>query len=413
MEFSPKLIMPFSFNLEVISPTSKARTSRLITPHGEVQTPVFMPVGTQGSVKAVAPWELERLGAQIILGNAYHLYLRPGHERVARLGGLHQFTGWSRPMLTDSGGFQVFSLAHIRQISDDGVAFRSHIDGSDHFLSPERVMEIEQALGADIAMVLDEPSAYPSAPEQVRAATERTHRWAERCLLAHSRSDQALFAIVQGGFEPELRRWSTEALVAMDFPGYAIGGLSLGEPKEQTWAMVDAVTGGLPAEKPRYLMGVGSPEDVLEAIYYGVDMFDSSFPTRIARNGALLMPTGRANIRNARFADDNEPPLPGCDCAACAHFSAAYLRHLFMSQELLAFQLASIHNLRFMVRLVEQARFAIEQGVFEAFRTQFLAQYQSPDAEVRADQKAKWMAARNRRPLTQGAEESIPSDAQG
>ena len=302
--------MPFSFNLEVISPTSKARTGRLSTPHGEVQTPVFMPVGTQGSVKAVAPWELERLGAQIILGNAYHLYLRPGHERVARLGGLHQFTGWSRPLLTDSGGFQVFSLAHIRQISDDGVAFRSHIDGSDHFLSPERVMEIEQALGADIAMVLDEPSAYPSAPEQVRAATERTHRWAERCLLAHSRSDQALFAIVQGGFEPDLRRWSTEALVTMDFPGYAIGGLSLGEPKEQTWAMVDAVTGGLPAEKPRYLMGVGSPEDVLEAIYYGVDMFDSSFPTRIARNGALLMPTGRANIRNAASPTTTSRPSP-------------------------------------------------------------------------------------------------------
>ncbi len=387
------------FALQHTSPNTKARLGRLTTAHGEVQTPVFMPVGTQGTVKAVAPWELHKLGAEIILGNAYHLYLRPGHQRIAELGGLQRFTGWNGPMLTDSGGFQVFSLAHISKVSEEGVAFRSHIDGSDHFLSPEKVMEIEQALGSDIAMVLDQPANLESTRDESYAWTDRTHRWAQRCIDAHSRDGQALFGIVQGGFDVELRRWSTETLMQMPFAGYAVGGLSVGEPKDVTWSMVNASTDILPADKPRYLMGVGSPEDVVAAIASGIDMFDSSFPTRIARNGALLMPTGRVNIKNAQFTDENRPVLEGCDCAACVNFSAAYLRHLFMSQELLAYQLASIHNLRFMIRLVEDARSAIQAGTFPAFREAFLSSYQSTDEEVRVTQKAKWLAARERKPL--------------
>jgi queuine tRNA-ribosyltransferase len=342
---------------------------------------------------------LRALGAQIILGNAYHLYLRPGHEAVARAGGLQRFTGWDGPMLTDSGGYQVFSLAHIRRINDDGVLFRSHLDGSEHLLSPERVMEIEQALGADIVMVLDEPSPFPSTREATRAATERTHLWARRCRAAHSRQDQALFAIVQGGLEMDLRRWSAQTLREMAFPGYAIGGLSLGEPKERTWEMVNVVVPELPADRPRYLMGVGSPEDIIEGISRGIDMFDCSFPTRIARNGALLTPVGRVNIRNARFRDATGPVLEDCDCDTCASFSAAYVHHLFRCEELLAYQLASVHNLRFLVRLVEQARAAIAVGSFPAFAAAFLDGFSAPEPAVRAEQKAKWLAARNRKPL--------------
>lgn len=300
-------------------------------------------------------------------------------------------------MLTDSGGFQVFSMAHIRRVSDEGVRFRSHIDGSDHFLTPEKVVEIEEALGADIAMVLDEPSPYPSSHEATLTATERTHRWAERSLAAHGRPDQALFGIVQGGLEPDLRRWSAQTLVDMGFPGYAIGGLSLGEPKASTWEMVEVVAQCLPEDRPRYLMGVGSPEDVLEAIARGVDMFDCSLPTRVARNGALLTPEGRINIRNTRYKDQGAPVMEGCDCATCASFSMAYLHHLVLSQELLAYQLASIHNLRFMVRLAEQARTAICAGTYERFYRSFAAGYQGTDPQVRAEQKAKWLASQSNR----------------
>ncbi|MBI2888168.1 MAG: tRNA guanosine(34) transglycosylase Tgt [Chloroflexi bacterium] len=412
--------MSFSFTLDSTDPDSRARAGRLSTPHGEVLTPVFMPVGTQGTVKAVAPRDLRELGAQIVLGNAYHLYLRPSHETIARLGGLHRFTGWDGPMLTDSGGFQVFSLAHIRKVTEEGVLFRSHLDGSQHFLSPEVVMEVEEALGADIAMALDQPAPYPSSYEETRAATELTHRWAERCLAAHRRPDQArpggqaLFGIVQGGLEPDLRRWSAQTLVQMGFPGYAIGGLSLGEPKERTWAMVDIVAPLLPPEKPRYLMGMGSPVDLLEGVVRGIDMFDCSFPTRIARNGALLTPEGRVNIRNARFRDEAGPVLPDCDCATCSTFSAAYLHHLFVSQELLAYQLASVHNLRFMVRLMERARAAIVAGTFEELYHTFVAGYQESDPEVRAEQKARWLAARQRKDVLTAqqtrAQTSAPAD---
>ena len=384
----------FSFRSDIQCPDTHARTGWLGTAHGEIETPVFMPVGTQGTVKAVAPWDLRTLGAKIILGNAYHLYLRPGHERIAQLGGLQEFTGWHGPMLTDSGGFQVFSLAHISSVDDDGVRFRSHIDGSEHHLTPERVMEIEQALGADVAMVLDEPVGFPSPFEETRSATERTHRWAARCLRNHTKGDQALFAIVQGGLDGDLRRHSATTLAAMDFPGYAIGGLSLGAPKTETWRMVEATVAALPLEKPRYLMGVGSPLDLLDGVARGVDMFDSSFPTRIARNGALLTAEGRVNIKNARFRNQAGPIQVGCDCLACAEFSAAYVHHLFMSNELLSFQLATIHNLRFIVRLMEDVRSAIRDGRFDAFRHAFSAGHIETDPEVRTLQKAKWKAAR-------------------
>lgn len=377
----------------------EARVGVLETPHGPVQTPAFMPVGTQGTVKAVPPWDLQRLGASMVLGNAYHLYLRPGHEAVARLGGLHRFVGYDGPMLTDSGGFQVFSLAHIRQISDDGVVFRSHLDGSEHSLSPEKVMEVEEALGADVAMVLDEPVPYPTSVGDTEAATRRTHAWAERCRWAHTRPDQALFAIVQGGLDEGLRRWSAQTLTEMDFPGYAIGGLSLGEPKEETWRMVVTVTAELPGDKARYLMGVGSPDDLLQGIAQGVDLFDSSFPTRIARNGAFLTYEGRVNIKNARFEGEARPVLEGCDCPACERFSAAYMHHLFKAEELLGYHLASLHNLRFMLRLAEEARTAIASGRFRAFATEFLERFKAPDPEVRAEQKARWLAARERRGL--------------
>lgn len=358
-----------------------------------------MPVGTQGTVKGVPPWDLAKLGASMVLGNAYHLYLRPGHEQIAKLGGLHRFTGWSGPMLTDSGGYQVFSLAHIRRISDDGVVFRSHLDGSEHFLSPEKVMEIEEGLGGDVAMVLDEPVPFPTTPEDTEVAAGRTHRWAARCKEAHRRPGQALFAIVQGGLEPELRHWSARTLREMDFPGYAIGGLSLGEPKEQTWRMVEAVVPELPAENVRYLMGVGSPDDLIEGIARGIDLFDCSFPTRIARNGAFLTPDGRVNIRNARFDGDPGPVFDGCDCPACATFSTAYLHHLFKCEELLGYHLASLHNVRFMIRLAEEARVAIGEGRYRAFADGFLSRFQPPDPEVRAEQKAKWLATRERRGL--------------
>ena len=406
----------FRFTLESTSsddpqarlPVGQARTGRFETAHGRVRTPVFMPVGTQASVKAVPPWDVKEIGAQIVLGNAYHLYLRPGHQRVARLGGPHRFMGWDGPILTDSGGFQVFSLAHNRKVSDDGVAFRSHLDGSEHMLTSEKVMEIEQALGGDIIMVLDEPAGYPSDYQHAREATERTHRWAERCKAAQARPDQALFAIVQGGLFADLRRWSARELVAMDFPGYAIGGLSLGESKQEMWDAVEATVPELPADRPRYLMGVGSPEDLVEGVARGIDMFDCSFPTRIARNGALLTPEGRLNIRNARYVDQEAPALDGCDCVACTRFSAAYLHHLFLAKELLAFQLATLHNLRFMVRLMDDMRAAIELGTFARFREEFLSRFQPVDPSVRSEQKARWAQSRDKKLST-----ALPEPVEG
>ncbi len=350
---------------------SRARRGRIQTAHGVVETPVFMPVGTQGTIKSLSPDEVRSLGAQIILGNTYHLSLRPGAERIARLGGLHAFMAWPGPILTDSGGFQVFSLATIRRIDEDGVTFQSHIDGSRHRITPERCMEIQELLGSDIAMCFDECTPYPVTREYARASMERTIRWAQRCRNAWKRRDQALFAIVQGGVFADLRLECAEALKAMDFPGYAVGSLAVGEPKEILLEVLDTVVPELPVDKPRYLMGVGMPEDLIEGVRRGIDMFDCVVPTRNARNGMLFTSWGAVQIKNSRYTDDPRPIEPGCSCYTCRKFSRAYLRHLFMARELLAYRLNSIHNLHYFLRLMEAVREAVEQGRFEAFREDF------------------------------------------
>lgn len=352
-----------------------------------------MPVGTQATVKAVTPHQLAELGASIVLSNAYHLYLRPGTAIVKDLGGLHGFMSWPRPILTDSGGFQVFSLGHLRKVTEEGVVFRSHHDGSEHFFTPETVMRVEEDLGADIIMAFDECAPYPCDQEYARQAMERTHRWSARCLAAKRRDDQWLFGIVQGGIYPELRRESASFLASLDFPGYAVGGLSLGEPKATTYAILAETLRWLPTDKPRYLMGVGSPEDLIECVERGVDMFDAVLPTRIARNGALFTRTGRRNIRNASFRRMDAPVDPTCDCYTCTTFSAAYLHHLFKTEELLGYTLASVHNLRFLVKLMEEIRAALDSDTFPALRDDFLARYVPTNEEVRVAQKAKWEQA--------------------
>ena len=364
-----------------------------MTHHGPVHTPAFMPVGTQATVKTLSPDELRAMGAECILSNSYHLYLRPGSELIARLGGLHRFMGWDRAILTDSGGFQVFSLAHLRKIDDEGVRFRSHIDGSEHFFSPESVIKIEEELGADIAMAFDECAPYPCTEEYAAQAMERTHRWAERCLAAHQREDQALFGIVQGSVFPELRARSAEFLGSLEFPGYGIGGLSVGEPKDVMYSVLEGTTRLLPEGKPRYLMGVGSPEDLFECVARGVDMFDCVLPTRIARNGALFTHKGRLNIRNARYADDPSPVEDGCDCYTCGHFSRAYLRHLIKADEILGLRLTTIHNLHFLLRLAEEIRQAIQAGTFPALLTNFKKRYVPVNEDARAANRASRAAA--------------------
>src|SRR5919199_1598069 len=359
-DFAPS----FSFNLEALDPQTGARAGRFETPHGAILTPAFMPVGTQATVKSLAPEELEALGAQIVLANTYHLYLRPGAETIAKLGGLHRFMAWNHPILTDSGGFQVFSLAHLRKLDEDGVTFRSHVDGSEQRLTPERVLAAEEQLGADVIMCFDECVGHPTTYERARAAMERTHRWAERCRRAQTRADQALFGIVQGSVFPDLRRESAAAITGLDFPGYAIGGVSVGESKEECWQAVDVVAPLLPHDKPRYLMGVGSPEDLAEGVARGVDLFDCVLPTPIARNGTILTDHGRVTVTRGALRDQEAPLDPTCDCYTCARFSAAYVHHLFKAEELLAYRLASIHNLRFMTRLSAQMRRAILEGRF-------------------------------------------------
>ena len=380
--------MTGQFAFQIHRTDGKARRSTFLTPHGPVEMPAFAPVGTAANVKTLEPRDLTELGVSILLANTYHLYLRPGHDRIERLGGLHSFMGWDGPILTDSGGYQVFSLAHRRQLDADGVTFRSHIDGSVHRFTPERVIEIEERLGADIAMVLDE-CADPHDPDYLAQALSRTHAWAERCRTAHSRPDQALFGIVQGGIYPELRAESARILTGLDFPGYAIGGLAVGETKEQMYATLDATCPHLPAHKPRYLMGVGAPEDIVEAVWRGVDLFDCVLPTRIARNGALLTSAGRFNIRNARFAEDTRPIQEACGCYTCRTFSRAYLRHLIISREISGLRLATIHNLHFMQQLMEQIRAAISQNTFASFRTEFLQAYQITDQRVRHEQRRR------------------------
>lgn len=376
--------MAFHFDFQIGSrdPGSAARTAVFHTPHGAIRTPVFAPVGTQATVKALTPHELESLDADLILANAYHLYLRPGAERIARLGGLHRFMGWSRPILTDSGGFQVFSLANSRRVDDEGVTFRSHIDGSEHRFTPELVMAIEENLGADIIMCLDE-CADPLDRAYLDDAVRRTHLWAERCRAAQRRSDQALFGIVQGGIFADMRRVSARFLRGLDFVGYAIGGLSVGETKAQTYDALDATVPELPDDRPRYLMGVGAPEDILESVVRGVDIFDCVLPTRLARNGGLLTHRGRLNIRNAQFTEEVGPIEPECACYTCQHFSLAYLRHLFQAQEILGLRLATVHNLHFMLRFMEEVRSAIAAGAFTRFRSEFVSAYRLSDQEAR------------------------------
>jgi queuine tRNA-ribosyltransferase len=344
-------------------------------------------------VKTLTPEEIRDIGVTIVLGNTYHLYLRPGIGVIERLGGLHRFMGWEGPILTDSGGYQIFSLSALRRLSDEGVLFRSHIDGSEHFLTPELAVQLQEGMGADIIMALDECHPYSQDLEAVAGAMERTHRWAERCLQSHE-GGQALYAIVQGGTFIELRRQSATFLTSLGFPGYAIGGLSLGEPKEIMRNMVEETVEFLPRDKPRYLMGVGSPEDILQGIARGVDLFDSALPTRIARNGSLFTRRGRYNLRKAFFKERDEPLDPECDCYTCRRFSAAYLHHLFKCGELLAYRLATIHNLRFIIRLVQEVRASILNSTFSSYKEDFLYYYQPTDEEIRLSQKRKSLSTR-------------------
>ena len=370
------------------SPTAP-RTGVLTTVRGEIQTPAFMPVGTLATVKALLPEDVAGAGAEILLVNAYHLFLRPGHELIERMGGVHRFMDWHGPVLSDSGGFQIFSLARLGKVDESGVHFRSHIDGSEHFYTPELAMQVQRALGVDIAMPLDHVLPGQTAIGPARDAAERTLRWYERCRKAAG--EVATFGIVQGGIHPELRRWHARELAALDAPGYSIGGLSVGEAKDEMWAMTAIVTAELPVHRPRYLMGVGSPEDLVNAIARGVDMFDCVLPTRLGRNGSLFTDDGRAGIRNARFREERGPIDPDCDCVACTRFSMAYMHHLFHNDELLGYRLASIHNVRYLVRLTERIRAAIAAGRFADFAADFLARYQPASEEVRAEQKAKWL----------------------
>jgi len=352
----------FEFNLT--AKNNRARTGTFSTPHGLLQTPVFAPVGTQATVKALTPAQVADIGATLVLSNTYHLYLRPGDDLIAGFGGLHRFMRWPKPMLTDSGGFQVFSLAQTREIDDDGVTFRSHIDGSEHRFTPEKSIRIQENLGADIIMAFDE-CADPNNHEYIKGAMERTHRWAERCVKAKRRADQALFGIVQGGVDPDLRAASAEFIAALDTPGIAIGGLSVGETKDEMHATLDVVTPLLPEDKPRYLMGVGTPEDIINGIARGIDIFDCVLPTRLARHHAAFSPEGRLNMMNAAFARDERPIDEDCDCYTCKTFTRAYIRHLIVAKELLAGTLLSIHNLRALIRLVEDIRGYIAEGTFE------------------------------------------------
>lgn len=355
---------------------TKARRGRVNTPHGPIETPVFMPVGTAGTVKAMKPEEVRDMGAQIILGNTYHLYLRPGHEVVKAAGGLHKFMNWERAILTDSGGFQVFSLGAMRKISEEGVEFRSHIDGSKHMLSPEKSMEIQNALGSDIMMAFDECAPYPADRNYVKNSLEKTTRWLKRCKEYHKNTEQqSLFGIMQGGMYKDLRKQSAEEIVELDLPGYAIGGLSVGEPKEIMYEVMDDCVDYLPADKPRYLMGVGSPDCLFEGVERGIDMFDCVLPTRIARHGMAMTSQGRVNIKNAKYERDFTPLDPNCDCYTCRNYSKAYLRHLFKSDEILSSMLMTTHNLHFLVNTMAGIRKAIEEDRFLEYKKEFYDSY--------------------------------------
>ncbi len=368
--------MAVKYELIKVCKQTGARRGRLHTPHGIIETPIFMPVGTLATVKAMSPEELKEMDAQIILSNTYHLFLRPGHEIVKKAGGLHSFMNWDRPILTDSGGFQVFSLSNLRQIKEEGVHFRSHLSGAKLFIGPEEAMEIQNALGADIMMAFDECAPYPAEYEYVKSSLERTTRWLERCVKAHTRPyDQALFGIVQGGMYRELREQSAKEITSLDLPGYAIGGLSVGEPKAMMDEVLDYTVPLLPANKPRYLMGVGSPDALIDGAIRGIDMFDCVLPTRIARNGTCMTSQGRLVIRNAKFKEDFTPLDPECSCYTCSNYTRAYIRHLFNADEIFGLRLTSYHNLHFLLRLMENVREAIMEDRLMDFRNEFFAQY--------------------------------------
>ena len=354
--------MAANFTVIKTDPKTHARLGRLVTAHGVVETPAFMPVGTQGTVKAMLPRDLKEIGCQILLGNTYHLYLRPGHELIRELGGLHRFMGWDGPILTDSGGYQLFSLGSMRKISEEGARFQSHLDGSSHLLTPEKVVEIQEALGSDIAMTLDECIPRDAAREYVRDSTERTVRWAERCLNARSSKNQLMFGIIQGGLHEDLRRWCVDAMLPLPFDGFAVGGLGVGEGEELLHAIGAFTAAMLPADRPRYLMGVGRPEDMINAVGAGCDLFDCVIPTRNARNGTLFTSQGKLSIKRAEYAADPRPLDEECACYTCRNFSRAYLRHLFMAGEILSSQLNSLHNLYFYHQIMKRCREAIRAG---------------------------------------------------
>ena len=357
---------------------------RCVTSHGVFHTPAFIPVGTQATVKALTPEELREMGAEIVLSNTYHLYLRPGHERVRRLGGLHRFMHWDGPLLTDSGGFQVFSLNSLVKVSEAGAEFQSHLDGSRHQITPEKAIEIQEALGADIVMCLDECTPYPASHDQAEQSLALTLNWSRRCKESHQNPDQALFAIIQGGIYPDLRRRSAEDMQAVGFDGYAIGGLSVGESKEIMIQTVSETAPLLPVRQPRYLMGVGTPWDMAQAVALGVDMFDCVLPTRNARNGTLFTRSGKLVIKNARYAEDDSPIEPGCSCYTCRYFSRAYLRHLYVAEEILAMRLNTIHNLHFYLNFMKEIRRAIEQGGLPEFIRQYESS-QEPEEQGKED----------------------------
>ncbi|MDF2945559.1 MAG: tgt [Bacillales bacterium] len=369
-------MLPIRYELIKTCKQTGARLGIVHTPHGSFETPIFMPVGTMATVKTISPEELKEMNAKIILSNTYHLWLRPGHEIIREAGGLHKFMNWDRPILTDSGGFQVFSLSDLRKIEEEGVHFRNHLNGDKLFLSPEGAMEIQNALGPDIMMAFDECPPYPASHEYMKKSVERTSRWAERCLKAHKRpNEQGLFGIIQGGEYEDLRKQSAEDLVSLDFPGYAVGGLSVGEPKDVMNRALEFTTPLMPANKPRYLMGVGSPDSLIDGAIRGIDMFDCVLPTRIARNGTCMTSEGRVVIKNAKYARDFTPLDHNCDCYTCKNYTRAYIRHLIHSNETFGIRLTSYHNLHFLVKLMENVRQAIREDRLGDFREEFFEQY--------------------------------------
>jgi len=369
-------IMAIKYELIKTCKQSGARLGRLHTPHGIIETPIFMPVGTQATVKTMTPEELKEINSQIILSNTYHLYLRPGHKLIEKAGGLHKFMNWDGPILTDSGGFQVFSLGPLRKISEEGVEFRSHLDGSKHFISPEKAVEIQNSLGSDIMMAFDECAPYPADHDYVKKSLERTTRWAKRCKDAHKNTEnQALFGIIQGGMYEDLRRQSAEEIIGLDFPGYSIGGLSVGEPKKLMYEVLEYTTPLMPEDKPRYLMGVGSPDDLIEGVIRGVDMFDCVLPSRIGRNGTAMTSRGKVVIKNAMHTESFEPLDPECDCYTCKNYTRAYLRHLFKANEVLGLRLLTNHNLYFLLNLMKEVRQAIQEDRLLDYRKEFFTKY--------------------------------------